>query len=281
MDATHRSGSSCRPAEQTGTLRRIRNAAVDYQPGSSGVGRSAITATIQTTLHGVRCAVVAAEAQLLRHPKRRCVPRPNGRPDSTPAGIECGVEQRSSGFGRVPVPMRPRQQLIRKLRLIKRATPNDDCGVSQASPSGRLRSTSAPMPVVSIVFVMTSIRSSASATVNVPVPRAFSNSVNHSASLGSSGVKMSRSVSIRGGIVEGVTRLLPGGTPCAKSTRQVARTAAQRKQRCVRERTDSVTASSGAARWGAAAGSGQGSDHSPLRCSLRGRPRGRGLSTAR
>jgi hypothetical protein len=60
------------------------------------------------------------------------------------------------------------------------------------------------MPVVSVVFVMTSIRSSTSATVNVAAPRAFSKSVNHSASLGSAGVKMSRSVSIRKGIGENV-----------------------------------------------------------------------------
>src|SRR5262249_18559559 len=61
------------------------------------------------------------------------------------------------------------------------------------------------MPVVSIVFVMTSIRSSASATVNVPAPRAFSSSVNHSASLGASGVNVSRLVSMHNGIGENLT----------------------------------------------------------------------------
>jgi hypothetical protein len=79
--------------------------------------------------------------------------------------------------------------------------------------------------VVSIVFVMTWIRSSVSATVNVPEPLAFSNSVNHSASLGSSGVKMSRSVSIRKGIGENVIVAARRRNQCLDPHAQIARRA--------------------------------------------------------
>ena len=120
--------------------------------------------------NGFGCEVVVAKAQLLRHPKRRRFSRPQSSTRSPPTCFECGVEQRSSGLGRVPEPMRPRQQLIRKLRLIKRATPNDDCGVSQRFAIGPFRAAPAPGFVVSIVFVMTSIRPRVSLTVNVPVP---------------------------------------------------------------------------------------------------------------
>ena len=118
--------------------------------------------------------------------------------------------------------MGPRQQLIGKFRLIQRASPNDEPGVAQRfairpfaedehADARRLDGLRLDGDPIERIRNREQARSSG-----------VRSSVNHSASLGSSGVKTSRSVSIRKRIGEKVIGRCERRTRCLDPPTQIA-----------------------------------------------------------